>query len=278
VGAESLFFLVGQSSPRRASLRRMREVKGGGRIGLEFEGMARLGRIRHVFSTRDREGGGNLALSRGDLESALAERAFWSDWIGVSERAWVVGGAAHGNQIAVVAQGDCGLGATEPDTAIPGTDGLLTTQADVPLFLPVADCAAVLLYAGGESPGLGLVHAGWRGLASNVLAAAVDELCRLTNCSPQEIFAGISPCIGPANFEVGDDVRSAAPENRQILMGSAWHVDLAGWAFEQLSCSGLSPELIECSGLDTVEREDLFFSHRRDGEAAGRNGLLAVLA
>ncbi len=256
----------------------MREVQSNGRIGLEFEGMARLGGVCHVFTTRDRGGGGNLSLTgERDSEAARSERAFWADWVGVEAGTWIVGGLDHGAGLSVVTSPTAELEGSESDTVIPATDGLLTTQPGIPLFVPVADCTAVLLHAPGPTPALGVIHAGWRGLAAGILPNAVARIAALAGCSPGDLFAGISPCIGPAHFEVGEEVLSSAPVNRRLRMGDSWHVDLGGWAFEMLSDSGIPSGSIETSGLDTAERADLFFSHRRDGEGGGRQGLLALL-
>ena len=68
-----------------------------------------------------------------------------------------------------------------------------------------------------------------------------------------------------------------APEARRVKVDGHWHVDLPGWAHDQLEAAGFSRERIEASGLDTADRSDLFFSHRRDGGDTGRMGLFAVL-
>ena len=256
----------------------MREVQQNGRIGLEFEGMARLGGVRHVFTTRNRDGGGNLSLTGDrDSEAARNERSFWAGWVGVEAGTWVVGGLEHGASLSVVTSSTAEMEGSDSDTVIPATDGLLTTQPGVPLFVTVADCSAVLLHAPGPTPALGVIHAGWRGLAAGILPDAVARIADLSGCSPGDLFAGISPCIGPAHFEVGEEVLASAPVNRRLKMGDSWHVDLGGWAFETLSDSGITSASIETSGLDTAERADLFFSRRRDGEGGGRQGLLALL-
>jgi copper oxidase (laccase) domain-containing protein len=51
----------------------------------------------------------------------------------------------------------------------------------------------------------GLAHAGWRGLAAGIVEATIAKL----DCNPKNLVAWLGPSIGPAAFEVGDDVRSA---------------------------------------------------------------------
>lgn len=251
------------------------------RIGLAFEHLARRPEMHHVFTSKNRDGGGNVSLSGGrDRDAALRERQFWSDWLDVDPTAWVVGGQVHGNNIAVVDESHRGRGAVDPSEVIPDTDGILTCIPGLPLYVAVADCAPVLFFAQGAKPWVGTVHAGWRGLKEHVLLHAVERICEHAQVDPQEVHAGVGPCIGLLHFEVGEEVVAYAPAKRRVQLGAEgqWHVDLAGWANDQLLEAGLPQKQIEISGLDTHERTDLFFSHRRDGQDTGRMGLLAVLA
>lgn len=257
----------------------MRENQCDGRIGLAFEGLSRGGAVKHVFTTRDREGGGNLSLSGGrDQAAARHERAFWSHQIGVKPGDWVVGGQVHGARIAVVDDQHRGHGALDPQTVLAETDGLITQTRGLPLYVASADCAAVVIHAPGSKQALAVVHAGWRGLAAGILTHAVEQLAALAEVPPSEFLAGVGPCIGLTHFEVGEEVADQAPKNRRVRFGERWHVDLAGWAHDQLQEAGMVLGKIEASGLDTAELPRLFFSHRRDGDATGRMGLIAALA
>lgn len=256
----------------------MRELHCEERIGLAFEGLSREGAVRHVFTTRDREGGGNLSLS-GDRDrgAAMAERAFWSGQLELAPTDWVVGGQVHGSKIAIVGDEHRGAGASDPAAVVPETDGLITQQTGLPLYVAVADCAAVVIHAPGPRPTLGVFHAGWRGLKDGILTQAVAQMAELSEGGPASFHAGIGPCIGLTHFEVGEEVAEAAPTSRKVQFADRWHVDLAGWAHDQLQDAGLVLGNIEVSGLDTAELPRLFFSHRRDGEGAGRMGLIAAL-
>ena len=257
----------------------MRENQCDGRIGLAFEGLSRGGAVKHVFTTRDRDGGGNLSLSGGrDQDAARRERAFWSQQIGVAAEDWVVGGQVHEANIAVVDDSQRGSGALDPSGVIAKTDGLITQTRGLPMYVASADCAAVVIHAPGSKQALAVIHAGWRGLAAGILGKAVKQLATLSGTEPAEFLAGVGPCIGLTHFEVGDEVANQAPASRRVRFGDRWHVDLAGWAHDQLQEAGMKLGQIEASGLDTAELPRLFFSHRRDGDGTGRMGLIAVLA
>ncbi len=256
----------------------MRDIVLERRIGLSFEGLSRTSGLRHCFSTQARDGSGNVSMSGGrNVQDALAQREYLAQRLGTTAADFVVGGQTHSNGFQWVNASHRGQGGTTPETVLPNTDALLTQTPGLPLFTVVADCAAVLLYTTSPKPTLAVAHAGWKGLRDGVLTKVVASMQKQAKADAAQIYAGISPCIGLFSFEVGEEVVQAAPSCRSIRLDGQWHVDLAGWANDQLSEAGLEQPHIEASGLDTYERTDLFFSHRRDGEKAGRMGLLAML-
>lgn len=88
----------------------------------------------------------------------------------------------------------------------PSADAQITTLPGIVLAVQVADCLPVLL-ADTQGRVIGAAHAGWRGLAGGVLEATVQAMRE--KVPDADIVAWLGPCIGPAAFEVGDDVRAA---------------------------------------------------------------------
>ena len=123
---------------------------------------------------------------------------------------------------------------------------------------------------------VGAAHAGWRGLAGGVIEAAVREL----GAPPGDVLAYLGPCIGPANFEVGDDVLAAFAAH-DVQAASAfrpypgrpgkWLCDLYALARHRLHAIGVRS--VYGGGFCTVN-DRRFFSHRRD---QGRSGRMAGL-
>jgi YfiH family protein len=136
-------------------------------------------------------------------------------------------------------------------------DGQLTTRPGVAAIVLVADCLPVALVG---PRAVGMVHAGWRGLAAGVLEAGVAALgaCPLA--------AAIGPGIGPCCCEVGDDVRAVFGTGERTL-------DLKAIARARLRAAGVD-EIHDC-GLCTACDEQRFFSHRRDRGVTGRQAGLA---
>jgi copper oxidase (laccase) domain-containing protein len=103
-----------------------------------------------------------------------------------------------------------------------------------------------------------------------VLEAALAALCEAAQCEPGEVQAWLGPCIGPRQFEVGEDVfeafeASASPGRhpRFRLHGPGkWLADLAGLAQERLQAAGVTR--LSGSAWCTVEDDSRFYSFRRD--------------
>jgi polyphenol oxidase len=240
---------------------------------------ASLGLARLVFTTR--LGGGsappydrlNLGLHVGDAPAVVRENR---------TRLWttVAPGAAapDGASAAVAVAADVGRGWQARETAVPGTDALVTQEAGVSLAILVADCAPVALVSPGGA--LALAHAGWRGLAHGILDAALAQLAAVGGGPPEQCAALVGPCIRGCCYEVGEEVwrhfpeRCLAPADRPTparaastssasSSGTRRRLDLMSAVVHRLGQAGLSAAQIHAVGLCTSCCADLFFSHRR---------------
>ncbi len=154
-------------------------------------------------------------------------------------------------------------------------DALFTTEPDLALSVITADCVPVLL-AGKHW--LAAVHAGWRGLASGVLARTLEHATEDT----ADLTAWIGPAIGPCCYEVSPEVadevahtsRAGGSDNEPVVVpGKAErpHLDLHAAARNQLRALGLDAARVH-SGPDCTRcRDDVLWSYRREGKRAGRN-------
>lgn len=155
---------------------------------------------------------------------------------------------------------------SEADLQAPPSDfdAQVTALEDIACVVRTADCLPVALVA---PEAVGAVHAGWRGLALGVVQAGVAALRDL---GATRITAAIGPGARVCCYEAGEDVHAAfARFGPAARRGS--HADLAAVAHTILEREGVAE--IHDTGLCTICAPDLFWSFRREGEAAGRQGV-----
>jgi polyphenol oxidase len=161
-------------------------------------------------------------------------------------------------------------------------DGHATALAGVGAMVLTADCLPVAL--GAETDGGGVVamaHAGWRGLAAGVLEEAVRALRELGATGPIEAVVG--PCAGVCCYEVGEEVHAAfadqaGPDGAGRMAEDyrrGKNIDLRAIARDKLLAAGVAnvSHAEACTICD-----ERFFSHRRQGKAAGRQAGIAWVA
>lgn len=146
----------------------------------------------------------------------------------------------------------------------PDGDALIGGGEGCGLLVLSADCVPVLLWR-MDGSAVAAAHAGWRGLVAGVLEAAAGEL-------DGELGAAIGPAVRPCHYPVDDTLRTRFREDfgDEVVVGDA--VDLSAAARRSLERAGIAPEAIWQSDLCTSCRDDLFYSHRRDGAPGGRQG------
>jgi polyphenol oxidase len=155
-------------------------------------------------------------------------------------------------------------------------DGHAVAAPGLAAMVLTADCIPVVLGADGAVAAL---HAGWRGLAAGVLEEGVRALREVGGRG--EIHALVGPCAGPCCYEVGEEVHAALGgvpigdrrDRRSASNGRL--IDLRAIARERLLAAGVArvQEVRACTICD-----ERYFSHRREGARAGRQGAVAWLS
>lgn len=207
----------------------------------------------------------NLALHVGDDPRRVAEnRARLTEAIG-ARPVWL--DQVHGSHVIAA------------DRAAPGAtaDAAVTREPGVVCAVLTADCLSVLM-CDADGTVVGVAHAGWRGLAAGVVEQTVGAM----RVPAERLLAYLGPAIGPASFEVGEDVLRAftrhaieAAEAFRPRAAGKWTCDLYALARQRLSALGV--RAIFGGGYDTVQEGERFYSYRRDG-ATGRNASMIWLA
>jgi YfiH family protein len=213
----------------------------------------------------------NLGAHVGDDPAAVAEnrRRLRSALALPSEPLWL--SQQHGIHVV-----DADTVPSSPQSA-PIGDAAVTREPGRVLAVLVADCLPVLLAdEGGRA--VAVAHAGWRGLSAGVIEAAIGALA----IDPQRLRAWIGPGIGPAHFEVGEEVRTAFCAHDQQAVAAfernsrgRWQCDLYRLVEQRLARSGVTSVAGErrCTYAEAAS----FYSFRRDG-ATGRMAALIWIA
>ncbi len=167
----------------------------------------------------------------------------------------------HGTRVLIASCGND----RRPQGRLESADGQVTAARGVGTMVLAADCLPVALTAPGA---VAMVHAGWRGLGAGVLEEGVATLRTL---SDGDIAAVLGPCAGACCYEVGPEVHDALGTG----VAEQATVDLRAIARERLRAAGVA-EVSELGGCTICDER--FFSHRREGKAAGRQAGVAWLS
>lgn len=150
-------------------------------------------------------------------------------------------------------------------------DALVSNRPNLTLAIRTADCLPVLM-ADLRNRAIAAIHAGWRGVVSEVVPRTIEVMARRFETRPDDLAVAIGPGIGACCFEVGPEVArqfsGLFPEHKD-LAGRA-KVDLVEALVRQMGQTGVRLSQIDTSKLCTYCRLELFHSYRRDREAAGR--------
>lgn len=153
----------------------------------------------------------------------------------------------------------------------PDADGQATNLRGIAPMVLTADCVPIALAGDGA---VAMVHAGWRGLAANIVAEGVAALRGLG--ADGRLSAAIGPGAGPCCYEVSDDVRDAfAAYGPDVRRGH--NLDLKAVASRQLAAAGVE-DVVDVGQCTICSDPTLFFSHRRDHGHTGRQAGIVWLS
>lgn len=159
-------------------------------------------------------------------------------------------------------------------------DALVSRTPKILLAVKTADCVPILL-GDSKTGAFAAVHAGWRGTSSSIVGRAIEHLKREYSARPQDLRAAIGPAANSCCYEVGGEVikvfKERFPQTDHLFTptreGHA-RIDLQAANRDQLISAGVSPDRAHIAPLCTMDRNDLFFSYRREKKLHGRVGRL----
>lgn len=209
----------------------------------------------------------NVADHVGDDPDAVrAHRDALAAAVGVAGHRLVSMAPVHGNDV-----GEVGAPQTEP---VPEVDALVTRVPGIALLTVAADCVPVLM--GDSAAGVvAVVHAGWRGIRSDVLGTTLDSMLEL-GAEPSRLRAVVGPAVCGLCYDVPreryEEVVAVAPAAASVARDGAPGLDLRAAAVHRLRSAGAHVSL---HGGCTQESPSLY-SFRRD-RLTGRHGGVVAL-
>ncbi len=144
------------------------------------------------------------------------------------------------------------------------TDGHLTREPSLLLGVTVADCVPVYLVQ-KAGPWIGLLHAGWRGIAGGVVERGIARLVDLATCPRADIVLHCGVSICGQCYEVGPEVVEAVTGTPAT---GKQRLDLRSLVVERAERCGVRRVTVSpwCSAHDQAT----FYSYRRSGGRDGR--------
>ena len=159
-------------------------------------------------------------------------------------------------------------------------DALISRTPKILLAVKTADCVPILL-GDAKTGAFAAVHAGWRGTSSSIVLNAIRQLQSEYDTRAEDLRTAIGPAANSCCYEVGGEVikvfKERFPESDHLFTptrdGHA-RIDLHAANRDQLISAGVSPDRVHLAPLCTMDRNDLFFSYRREKKLHGRVGRL----
>ena len=252
--------------------------------------------LRHGFSTR--KGGVskehlsslNLGFNLGDeREKVLENFRILGSLFEAKPEDFVLTQQTHSVNVRHVGREDRGKGIFR-ERDYTDVDALMTDEEGVILSAFSADCVPILFYDKGHRA-IASCHSGWRGTHGRILARVIEAMQREFSSKPEEIYIAIGPSICKNCYEVSEDVGEAFldafPALREMTKNASpiervseekFHIDL--WELNRWIAleNSIPAEHISVRGYCTMERPDLFFSHRYSQGKRGVQGAFIGLS
>lgn len=152
-------------------------------------------------------------------------------------------------------------------------DAIVTRLPGVCIGVSTADCVPLLM-ADSTAHVIAAVHAGWRGAVKRIAAKTLNVMTS-QGADPARVQVAIGPSIARESFEVGEEVVDAFLDAgfHPCILSRQYprpHIDLWQACVMQLEECGVPATHIHCSGIDTYQHCDSFFSARRLSVHSGR--------
>ena len=155
-------------------------------------------------------------------------------------------------------------------------DALYTKERNLSLFVLASDCVPILFY-NDKLWIIWVIHAGWKGLQSEIIKNTFWEISQKNNLEIQDFSVYIWPHICQSCYEIWEEVANNFREKYSACISenrkAVWKYFLDTWAIaiKQLKKLGMQDSQIEYSELCTYEEKELLHSYRRKTHTGEEN-------
>lgn len=228
----------------------------------------------HIVADFSTKADGQMRLRTAMMDNDWKNREQYLRKIGIAPVNLVSATLCHSQKVKVVTVANSGQ-------IINDHDGLVTADQGIFLSITAADCLPIFFFDPMQKI-VGLIHAGWRGLAKGIINQLLDKFQNKGSLS-KNLLVGIGPSICQQCFEVDESVaRQFGQFDHCILKSDKNHlaiiakdslaasksmmylVDLRQIAFNQLVTAGIQSNYIEINPECTCCTDHKYFSYRRD--------------
>ena len=256
---------------------------------LTFPKLEKSGIVNHLFSTRiggvstGRYESMHLSFLNGDKrENVLENYRRLCECENIDINHLVLSAQTHTNNVKIVTKTDCGKGIFKDGFC--DVDGLITNERGVALVTQYADCTP-LVFCDPVKKVVATSHAGGRGTVQQIGKVTVDKMVKNFGCNPNDIIAGIGPCIKNCCYEVDTPVFEAFSEIGYLDLSKIftdkgngkYMLNLVEANKQILVNAGILEENIDLSDICTCCNAETLHSHRATKGERGNLGLIIEL-
>lgn len=234
---------------------------------IQFGIFKRYTSLIHAFSNR--QGGYsiapyqtlNLGFTCGDDPQVVKKnREIYFNFLSIPQDRLVFPVQIHSDNIQIV----------DVPGIVNNCDALITQTPNLFLSIQTADCFCIFIFD-IITQTIGLIHSGWRGAAVNIVGKTIEKMEDDFNIDPRSLLVAIGPGIQMENFQVDNSVYLQFNSKYFVSDGPGhYKMDLQQAIYDQLIAAGLREEQIERNQDCTYEKDELYYSYRRDGQYSGR--------
>ncbi len=135
-------------------------------------------------------------------------------------------------------------------------DYIVSTKPYVACAIATADCAPIIIHTPAAQI-IAAVHAGWRGIASNIIYNALYAMQNICDIAPNDLYAYIGPCARLCCYTVNWDIITHI---QYRIPGTTWYrqhnekpyMDMYYAAAMQLHTCGIPLHHIHGPGICTI--------------------------